>query len=76
MTLTLYDNVIIYCNTSFNNLPGIISNIVKENGHLDILCNNAGIGHSDDVAKVVCINLVGAINISFNLCYITMSGLS
>ncbi len=43
------------------NFVGIISNIVKENGHLDILCNNAGIGHSDDVAKVVCINLVGAL---------------
>lgn len=39
-------------------MKGILSNIVKENGHLDILCNNAGIGHSDDVEKLVCINLV------------------
>ena len=39
-------------------VKGILSNIVKENGHLDILCNNAGVGHSDDVEWVVCINLV------------------
>lgn len=36
---------------------GILSNIVKEHGHLDILCNNAGV-ESGSVQVVVSINLV------------------
>lgn len=31
---------------------------MEENGHLDILCNNAGIGSTDDVLKLMSINLV------------------
>lgn len=43
----------------FFNLTEILSKIVKDNGHLDILCNNAGIGPTDDIEKLVSINLVG-----------------
>ena len=34
---------------------------MKENGHLDILCNNAGIGCEDDIEKLISINLVSKI---------------
>ncbi|XP_028405588.1 15-hydroxyprostaglandin dehydrogenase [NAD(+)]-like [Dendronephthya gigantea] len=40
----------------------ILSKVVRENGHLDILCNNAGIGpSSNDVENMVCVNLVSVI---------------
>lgn len=32
---------------------------MKDDGHLDILVNNAGIGPTDDVEKLISINLVG-----------------
>lgn len=43
-------------------LWGILSKVVEENGHIDILCNNAGIGPTDDVKKLVSTNLVSVYN--------------
>jgi NAD(P)-dependent dehydrogenase (short-subunit alcohol dehydrogenase family) len=42
----------------FSSFKAILSKIVKENGHLDILVNNAGIGPTDDIEKLISINLV------------------
>ena len=44
----------------YSNFKGILSKVVKENGNLDILVNNAGIGPTDDIEKLVSINLVSS----------------
>lgn len=50
------------CNiTDKDKFEGILSKIVNDNGHLDILCNNAGIGGTDDIEKLVSINLTAVI---------------
>lgn len=46
-------------NRCLNVLKGILSKVVKENGHIDVLCNNAGIGDESDISKLININLVG-----------------
>ncbi|CAB4035033.1 Hypothetical predicted protein, partial [Paramuricea clavata] len=51
------------CNVTDKDIfEGILSKVVKENGHLDILCNNAGIGSEDDIEKLISINLTAMIH--------------
>ncbi|XP_028402031.1 uncharacterized protein LOC114524972 [Dendronephthya gigantea] len=54
--------IFLECNvTNYEILEAIISKVVKDNGHLDILVNNAGIGPTDDIEKLVSINLAAVI---------------
>ncbi|XP_028400405.1 15-hydroxyprostaglandin dehydrogenase [NAD(+)]-like isoform X2 [Dendronephthya gigantea] len=48
--------------TDTNKIEGILSNIVKENGHLDILCNNAGTADGTNIDKMISINLTSVIH--------------
>ncbi|XP_028400418.1 15-hydroxyprostaglandin dehydrogenase [NAD(+)]-like [Dendronephthya gigantea] len=48
--------------TDTNKIEGILSNIVKENGQLDILCNNAGTADEMNIDKVIRINLTSVIH--------------
>ena len=48
--------------TNAEQFKDILTKIAEENGSLDILCNNAGIGPTDDFQKLIDVNLTGTIN--------------